>query len=186
MQRSGDISMASQASKVNPLNIRYIKLVNHTGSKRSEWSYPSDFEIDHEFRLHWALNESKKSKLTEAEIAKALERKRKDANKPKQGNQIILFQNHVKYGHRFTHVVEVISSEAELKDEDYWTRKVKVVWASSGSGNWDKDLPPETKKIVGSLFKFNSGYLVQIEAPTINFNLENLTQITSGSYGVDY
>ncbi|MEH1792893.1 MULTISPECIES: hypothetical protein [unclassified Nostoc] len=60
----------------NHLNIKYLKLVNHTASKRTEWSYKESCKIGATFDLHWAMNEDMKKGLSEEEISKRLERKK--------------------------------------------------------------------------------------------------------------
>ncbi|MEH1881932.1 hypothetical protein [Nostoc sp.] len=101
----------------NHLNIKYLKLVNHTASKRTEWSYKESCKIGATFDLHWAMNEDMKKGLSEEEISKRLERKKNDAKKADPGDRILLCQNHKNHGHRVTHVVETVSSTAENRDE---------------------------------------------------------------------
>jgi hypothetical protein len=170
--------MTGVKNKFDLSKIKYVKLVNYTQEQRDAWSY-KEFENGSDFDLHWSLNADQEAHLSDVEFLKMRNAKKTNANKANPGDMILLFQNHIKYGHRFTHAAEVISSKAKAEDDkDYWTRKVKVIWTHP-SENWNIDFPPETKKIIGSLFKFRNGYLVQIGARTINFNLEYLSQLTS-------
>jgi hypothetical protein len=162
--------MTNQANRTESLKIKYLKLVNHTISGRSEWSY-SGVKRHEVFLLHWALNESRKYDLTKVEREKALKRKRNDAEKLNQGEQILLFQNHLVHGHHFTHLIEVVSHDL-LLDNDCPARKVKVVWTPKES--WCQNAPLTTKI---TDFSFRSGNLVQVEAKTVNLNLEYLNQL---------
>ncbi|MDJ0771840.1 MAG: hypothetical protein QNJ49_00205 [Mastigocoleus sp. MO_167.B18] len=151
-------------------NLKYIKLINHIATQRKDWSHYDDEEI---FNLGWImngnneiLNKQKKSKLKE-----------RDAKKANKGDRILLCQNHSKYGHRVTHIVEVIDDEVINKPENprneddiWWERKVKVVWMAEKP--WEK--APLTKEVIGSRFSFRSGNLVSINAETIDLNLDFL------------
>ncbi|MEI1375663.1 hypothetical protein PQG02_03270 [Nostoc sp. UHCC 0926] len=153
----------------NHLNIKYLKLVNHTASKRTEWSYKESCKIGISFYLHWAMNEDLKKGLSEEEINKRLARKEKDAKKAVQGDRILLCQNHYNHGHRVTHVVETVSSIAEKRDE-MWTREVKIVWVTQEP--WEK-YAPQTKNVIGD-FLFKGGNLTSTNAPSIILNLDAL------------
>lgn len=50
-------------SQYNHLSIKYLKLINHIGSKRTEWSHDKD---NKEFDLGWVINEAS-GKLTKQE-----------------------------------------------------------------------------------------------------------------------
>lgn len=113
----------------NSLNPKYLKLVNHTASKRTDWSYKAYCKIGIPFNLHWAMNEGEKEKMTPEEIKKKLLRKENDASKAEQGDRILLCQNNHEYGHRVTHVVETVTATADEQDE-IWIRPVKVVWVA--------------------------------------------------------
>lgn len=158
---------ASLETTGNHLNIKYLKLVNHTGSGRKEWSYEKYCKGDR-FPLHWAMNEDKKKGLSEEKINKILARKKKDANKPDQGDRILLCQNHYNYGHRVTHVVETVSSTAERTGE-MWTRLVRVVWVEQDP--WE--YAPQTKNVIGD-FLFKGGNLISANPPSIVLNLDAL------------
>ncbi|MBN3895799.1 MAG: hypothetical protein HWQ41_11185 [Nostoc sp. NOS(2021)] len=153
----------------NHLNIKYLKLVNHTADGRKDWSYKEYSKIGDPFYLHWAMNEDKKKGLSEEEINKILARKEKDANKAVQGDRILLCQNHYNYGHRVTHVVETVSSTAEKTDQ-MWTRLVRLVWVAQDP--WEK-YAPQTKNVIGD-FVFKGGNLISANAPSIVLNLDAL------------
>ncbi|MEH2291813.1 hypothetical protein [Nostoc sp.] len=152
----------------NHLNIKYLKLVNHTASKRTKWSYQEDPQIGVTFYLHWAMNEDLKKGLSEEEISKRLARKKNDANKAVQGDRILLCQNHYNHGHRVTHVVETVSSTAE-KTNEMWTREVRVVWVAQDP--WE--YAPQTKNVIGN-FLFKGGNLISANAPSIDLNSDAL------------
>ncbi|BDI19896.1 hypothetical protein ANSO36C_56980 [Nostoc cf. commune SO-36] len=154
----------------NHLNIKYLKLVNHTASGRKDWSYKEYCKIDASFYLHWAMNEDKKKGLSEEEINKILARKKKDANKPDERDRILLCQNHYNHGHRVTHVVETVSSTAEKGDE-MWTRLVRVVWVVA-QDPWEK-YAPEQENVIGN-FSFKGGNLISANASSIVLNLDAL------------
>ncbi|WP_292697710.1 MULTISPECIES: hypothetical protein [unclassified Nostoc] len=159
---------ASLETTDNHLNIKYLKLVNHTASQRKDWSYKEYCKIDVPFYLHWAMNEDLKKRLSEEEINKILALKEKDANKAVQGDRILLCQNHKNHGHRVTHVVETVSPIAENKDE-IWTREVQVVWVAQDP--WE--YAPQTKNVIGD-FLFKGGNLIGANAPSIILNLDTL------------
>jgi hypothetical protein len=167
--------MTRLKNKMNTSKIKYVKLVNYTYEQCNAWSY-KEFGKGREFDLHWSLNADEEARLSNEEFRRRRNAKETNANKANLGDIILLFQNHAKYRHRFTHAVEVISSKAELEDEDYWTRKVEVTWTHP-SEDWDNCLPPETRIILGDEFRFRNGYLIQIGANKIKFNLEYLTQL---------
>lgn len=52
-----------------------------------------------------------------------------------------------------------------------WSRLVKVVWVVK-QDEWNN--PPETKHVIGGEFKFRSGNLISINAPSITLNLEDI------------
>jgi hypothetical protein len=168
MKRSGDILMTNQASRAKPLKIKYLKLVNHTISGRTAWSY-ADIKHGGEFDLHWAFNESQKNALIEPEREKALKRKRNDAKKLNPGDQILLFQNHLHYGHRATHVVEVVSDDL-LEDHNCPARRVKII--RTPREPWSEHAP--LKKVITD-FAFRSGNLVRVAAQTVKLKL-NLSE----------
>ncbi|MEH2236954.1 hypothetical protein [Nostoc sp.] len=170
IQLPTEIKEPSLETNGNHLNIKYLKLVNHTASKRTEWSYKEYREIDALFYLHWAMNEDKKKGLSEEEINKKLEQKKKDAKKADQGDRILLCQNHYNYGHRVTHVVETVSSTAEKTDE-MWTRLVRVVWVVAQKP-WEK-YAPEQENVIGN-FSFKGGNLISANAPSIVLNSDAL------------
>lgn len=103
-------------------------------------------------------------------IHKAQTRKKQDASKAEKGSQIILCQNNIFYGHRITHVVEVVSDEAEEKN-DTLARDVRVTWVARIP--WE-NYAPLTKNLIGDKFSFNSGYLVSIHSPSIKLDLNIL------------
>ena len=159
-------------TSANHLNIKYLKLVNHTASKRTEWSYQEYRQIGVTFYLHWAMNEDLKKGLSEEEISKRLARKENDSRKADQGDHILLCQNHYNHGHRVTHVVETVSSSstAEKRDE-MWTRLVRVVWVVA-QDPWEK-YAPEQENVIGN-FSFKGGNLICANAPSIVLNLDAL------------
>ncbi|MEH2321023.1 hypothetical protein [Nostoc sp.] len=163
------IKEASLETNGNHLNIKYLKLVNHTARGRKDWSYEEYCKIDAPFYLHWAMNEDKKKGLSEEEINKILVRKEKDANKAVQGDRILLCQNHKNYGHRVTHVVETVISTTE-KTNEMWTRLVRVVWVAQDP--WEK-YAPQTKNVIGD-FLFKGGNLISAKAPSIVLNSDPL------------
>ncbi|MEH2350749.1 MAG: hypothetical protein V7K55_22665 [Nostoc sp.] len=166
---------ASLETTGNHLNIKYLKLVNHTGSGRKQWSYEYEkygkekYCKGDSFPLHWAMNEDKKKGLSEEEINKILARKEKDANRAVQGYRILLCQNNYNHGHRVTHVVETVISTAEKTDE-MWTRLVQVIWVAQHP--WEK-YAPQTKNVIGD-FLFKGGNLISANAPSIVLNLDAL------------
>ncbi|MEH2337999.1 hypothetical protein [Nostoc sp.] len=160
---------ASLETTGNHLNIKYLKLVNHTATKRTEWSYKESSKIGITFYLHWAMNEDLKKGLSEEEINKRLARKENDAKKADQGDRILLCQNYYNHGHRVTHVVETVSSTAEKRDE-IWTREVQVVWVAQDP--WQK-YAPQTKNLIGD-FLFKGGNLTSANAPSIVLNSDPL------------
>ncbi len=168
IQLSTSKKEASLQTSTNHLNIKYLKLVNHTASGRKCWSYKEYCKGDR-FPLHWAMNESNKEELSEEEINKILTRKKKDANKPDEGDRILLCQNHYNHGHRVTHLVETVSSSAQKRDE-MWIREVRVVWVAQDP--WDK-YAPQTKNVIGD-FLFKGGNLISADAPSIVLNLDAL------------
>jgi hypothetical protein len=160
---------ASLETTGNNLNIKYLKLVNHTANGRKDWSYKEYCKIDAPFYLHWAMNEDKKKGMSEEEINKILAQKEKDANKSDEGDRIVLCQNHYNHGHRVTHLVETVSSTAEKRDE-MWIREVRVVWAAQHP--WEK-YAPQTKNVIDD-FLFKGGNLISANAPSIVLNLDAL------------
>ncbi len=158
-------------SDPHSLNIKYLKLINHTASQRKEWSGYA-VEFGHEFYLHWAMNEERKKDLNEVEIKKILAHKEKDAKKAVEGDRILLCQNHYEHGHRVTHVVETITAAAEEKD-GMWARQVRVIWVAQEP--WETYAPPK-EDIIGTEFSFRGGNLISVNAPSISLNLEKLTK----------
>ncbi|MBG1242001.1 hypothetical protein [Nostoc sp. NZL] len=59
---------ASLGTTSNHLNIKYLKLVYHTASQRTDWSYKEYYEIGATFDLHWAMNEDNKKGMDKKEI----------------------------------------------------------------------------------------------------------------------
>ncbi|MEH2082996.1 MAG: hypothetical protein V7K89_24360 [Nostoc sp.] len=170
IQLTTPIKEASLETTGNYLNIKYLKLVNHTVSGRKHWSYKEYCKIDAPpFYLHWAMNEDKKKGISEEEINKILARKEKDAKRAVQGDRILLCQNHYNHGHRVTHVVETVISTAEKTDR-MWTRLVQVVWVAQDP--WE--YAPETKNVIGDKFLFKGGNLISANAPSIVLNLDAL------------
>lgn len=170
------------ASDHNHLNVKYLKLVNHTICKRKEWSYKEYLSIGDEFKLHWAMNESNKQGKSEEEIKKILARKEGDAKKASKGDRIVLCQNHFSHGHRVTHVVEIVDhpDEAEFQD-DMWTRRVQVVRVVPRPWEEWNEKAPWTTEVIGEEFLFKSGNLVSVNAPTIHLNLDILrTHLVGG------
>ncbi|WP_392478917.1 hypothetical protein [Nostoc sp. C110] len=151
-------------SQYNHLTIKYLKLINHIGSKRTEWSHYQD---DKEFDLGWVINE-KSGKLTKQDKIK---RKKLDAKKAIKGDLILLCQNNHFFGHRATHVVEIVDEPYEAKCiDDMWTRRVRIVWIAEKP--WEK--APLTEDVIGKKFSFRSGNLVNVKASTIYLNLDKL------------
>ncbi|MEH2074757.1 MAG: hypothetical protein V7K57_10250 [Nostoc sp.] len=162
---------ASLETTRNHLNIKYLKLVNHTASKRTEWSYQEYRQIGVTFYLHWAMNEDLKKGLSEEKISKRLARKENDARKADRGDRILLCQNHYNHGHRVTHVVETVSSSSTAeKTNEMWTREVQVVWVAQEP--WEK-YAPQTKNVIGD-FLFKGGNLIGANAPSIVLNSDAL------------
>jgi hypothetical protein len=149
-------------SQYNHLTIKYLKLINHIGSKRTEWSHEND---DKEFDLGWVINEDS-GKLTKQDKIK---RKEVDAKKARKGDLILLCQNNQFHGHHATHIVEIVDEpdEAKCKD-DTWTRRVRIVWRAEKP--WEK--APVTEDVIGKKFLFRSGNLISVNAATIDLNLD--------------
>ncbi len=177
MKLSGEFLMTSlQENKSKGIqSIQWLKLVNHTSEQRKKWSYGEKCcsKRGDEFDLHWALNKNQKETLTQNQLEKASERKRKDAFKAQKGDLILLCQNHRDYGHRVTHIVKVISLEAEWKD-NYWARHVQAIWTPSNDFESWKDKAPVTKSILGENFSFRSGNLVRSDTLSARLNLSFL------------
>jgi hypothetical protein len=161
-------------SPKNPLNIKYLKLINHIATQRKEWSHKEDIEIGKEFDLGWIINDGNKQTITLENVKMMVRRKEKDAKKPSKTDRILLCQNNSSHGHRATHVVEIIDEPHEAKRENdfIWTRRVKTVWAATSI-----DKAPRTEDVIGKKFSFRSGNLVSVNAPTIELNLDMLKNI---------
>ncbi|MHC0062084.1 hypothetical protein ACWATR_04050 [Nostoc sp. UIC 10890] len=152
------------ASQYNHLTIKYLKLINHIGCKRKEWSHDKD---DKEFDLGWVINEGS-GKLTKQNKIK---RKEVDAKKARKGDCILLCQNNHFHGHHATHIVEIVDEPDEAKyRDDTWTRRVRIIWRAENP--WEK--APLTEDVIGKKFSFRSGNLVSVDAPTIDLNLDKL------------
>ncbi|MBD1944181.1 hypothetical protein H6F78_01585 [Coleofasciculus sp. FACHB-64] len=171
----------TSASDRNYLNVKYLKLVNNTIRKRKEWSYEKCLR-NHEFELHWAVNESSKQGKSQEEIKRMLAGKERDAKKASKGDRIVLCQNHFSHGHRVTHVVEIVNHPDEAECQNgIWTRRVQVVWVVPRPLEEWNDKAPWTKEVIGEKFSFKGGNLVSINAPTIDLNLDMLrTHLVGG------
>lgn len=148
----------------NHLTIKYLKLINHIGCKRKEWSHDKD---DKGFDLGWVINEES-GKLTKQDKIK---RKEVDAKKAIKSDRILLCQNNHFHGHHATHIVEIVDEPDQAKCiDDMWTRQVRIVWIAEKP--WEK--APLTEDVIGKEFSFRSGNLVSAYAPTIHLNLDKL------------
>jgi hypothetical protein len=158
----------------NHLNIKYIKLVNHIHSNRRDWSYDEDERKT--FDLHWIIAK----KMTESYQDKILARKEKDAKKVRKGDRILLCQNNLRHGHRVTHLVEVLDEPYETifeNKDNVWKRQVQIILIAKKP--WST--APYSQHVLGENFSFRSGNLVNIDAPSIRFELAalNLGELTN-------
>ncbi|GAB4542530.1 MAG: hypothetical protein Tsb0014_35390 [Pleurocapsa sp.] len=143
--------------------IKYLKLVNYLEKNQEEWAY-EDITLNQEFELHW---QSSSEKVTQ--------KHKTNANKARKGDLILLFQNHKRFGHRMTHIVEIANNkEAEYREynQGKYIRIVKALWISDKGYN----NAPETQKVVGE-FKFRDGFLISINARTVELNYKLLNQL---------
>ena len=156
-------------SDKNYLNIKYLKLINHIDSKRTDWSH---YECEREFDLGWIMNGDNEGLNQQ----KKIERKKQDAKKAHKGDRILLCQNNYHYGHRATHVVQVIDNpnDVDWENDVWWKRRVQVVWLAKKP--WEKEAP-FTKEVIGSEFSFCGGNLVSVDAETVKLNLDLLMNL---------
>lgn len=143
--------------------IKYLKLVNHIEKNKEEWAY-HEITLNQEFELHW-----------QSSYGNVTPKHKVNANKARQGDLIILCQNHKIFGHRMTHIVEVVNNEeAEFREYNRgkYIRLVKAIWIPDN----DYNHAPETKNVVGK-FKFRDGFLISTNAPTVEINKQLLEQL---------
>lgn len=148
------------------LNVKYIKLVSQIEDRETgEWSY--DCDKPEEFDLAWPSNPINKSENYRVSAAKL---KGTNAKKAVKGERILLCQNNALYGHRATHVVEIIDNPGDAWFEyGMWFRKVKVIWIPKTP--W-KDNAPESKKVTG--YRFKDGNIISVNCETVALDLSYL------------
>jgi ABC-type multidrug transport system ATPase subunit len=85
-------------NNIDLTKIHWVKNVKRDGGK--EWAYFEDYgKSDNTFPIHWS------------------NKQRRNAEKPKKGDYIILYQNYRKQGVRLTHIVEVMD-DTPFNDEN--------------------------------------------------------------------